>query len=106
MAGWKTDVDHVAYSYDPFLLLGPYRDDEVLTLPLEPSAHQVPAGWEKATLGGGSSNCRMRLCTWKMSWLSTTGPSTRSRGWNGLCERPAAMAPSSELRSDRSKGAP
>ncbi len=46
MAGWKTDVDHVAYSYDPFLLLGPYRDDEVLTLPLEPSAHQVPAGWE------------------------------------------------------------
>src|SRR6266699_7135468 len=40
------DVDHVAYSYDPYLFLGPHRDDEVLTLPLEPSAHQVPAGWE------------------------------------------------------------
>jgi len=40
------DVDHVAYSYDPFLLLGPRQDDAVLTLPLEPSAYAVPDGWE------------------------------------------------------------
>ena len=40
------EVDHVAYSYDPFLLLGSHRDDCVITLPLEPSAHAVPAGWE------------------------------------------------------------
>ncbi|HKV01349.1 MAG TPA: carbamoyltransferase C-terminal domain-containing protein [Ktedonobacteraceae bacterium] len=40
------DVDHVAYSYDPFLLLGSHRDDAVITLPLEPSAHPVPSEWE------------------------------------------------------------
>src|SRR4051812_26210622 len=33
------EVDHVAYSYDPNLLLGQYRHDASLTLPLEPSAH-------------------------------------------------------------------
>src|ERR671918_1000470 len=32
------DVDHVAYSYDPFLLLGRHRADATITLPLEPSA--------------------------------------------------------------------
>ena len=40
------EVDHVAYSYDPFLLLE--RRDATVTLPLEPSAG-VPAGlapWE------------------------------------------------------------
>ncbi len=42
------DVDHVAYSYDPFLLLGQRRNDMVITLPLEPSAHAVPAEWESA----------------------------------------------------------
>jgi carbamoyltransferase len=42
------DVDHVAYSYDPFLLLGPHRDDATITLPLEPSAHPTPAEWEAA----------------------------------------------------------
>jgi carbamoyltransferase len=31
------DVDHVAYSYDPYLLLGRHRDDATITLPLEPS---------------------------------------------------------------------
>lgn len=36
------DVDHVAYSYDPFLLLDSHRDDSVFMLPLEPSAHAVP----------------------------------------------------------------
>ena len=43
-----TDVDHIAYSYDPYLLLGGYRQDEVITLPLEPSAHPTPDEWEAA----------------------------------------------------------
>ncbi len=38
------DVDDIAYSYDPFLLLGKYSDDATITLPLEPSAH--PTEWE------------------------------------------------------------
>ncbi len=42
------DVDHVAYSYDPYLLLGRYRGDETITLPLEPSAHPTPEEWESA----------------------------------------------------------
>jgi carbamoyltransferase len=41
-----TDVAHIAYSYDPFLLLGKYRNDATITLPLEPSAHPIPAEWE------------------------------------------------------------
>lgn len=40
------DVDHIAYSYDPYLLLGRLRGDETITLPLEPSAHPTPAAWE------------------------------------------------------------
>jgi len=39
-------IDHIAYSYEPFLLLGRHREDAVLTLPLEPSAHPTPAEWE------------------------------------------------------------
>ncbi len=42
------DVDHVAYSYDPFLLLGQHRDEATITLPLEPSAHATPTEWESA----------------------------------------------------------
>src|ERR671934_59453 len=42
------DVDHVAYSYDPFLLLGRHRDEATITLPLQPSAHPTPAEWEAA----------------------------------------------------------
>jgi carbamoyltransferase len=42
------DVDHVAYSYDPFLLLGRHRHDATISLPLEPSAHPRPAEWEAA----------------------------------------------------------
>ncbi len=42
------EVDHVAYSYDPYLLLGAHRDDATITLPLEPSAHPTPAEWEAA----------------------------------------------------------
>lgn len=43
-----TDIDQIAYSYDPFLLLGKSRQDATLTLPLEPSAHPIPAEWEAA----------------------------------------------------------
>src|SRR5438876_264822 len=42
------DVDHVAYSYDPFLLLGRHSNEATITLPLEPSAHPTPAEWESA----------------------------------------------------------
>src|SRR5439155_8777822 len=42
------DVDHVTYSYNPYLLLGQHRNDTVLTLPLEPGAHPVPSDWESA----------------------------------------------------------
>jgi carbamoyltransferase len=46
-AGIKlTDVDHIAYSYDPFLLLGRYGNDATISLPLEPSAHPTPEEWE------------------------------------------------------------
>ena len=40
------DVHHIAYSYDPYLLLAQHRDEAALVLPLEPSAHAVPPGWE------------------------------------------------------------
>jgi carbamoyltransferase len=43
-----SDVDHVAYSYDPSLLLGRHRRDATIALPLEPSAHPVPEEWEAA----------------------------------------------------------
>src|SRR5438132_12003118 len=42
------DVDHAAYSYDPFLLLGRYRDETAITLPLQPSTHPIAAEWESA----------------------------------------------------------
>jgi carbamoyltransferase len=42
------DVDHIAYSYDPFLLLGRYRNEAMISLPLEPSAYPTPAEWEAA----------------------------------------------------------
>jgi carbamoyltransferase len=40
------DVNYVAYSYDPFLLLGSHRNKARLTLPLEPSARPKAARWE------------------------------------------------------------
>ena len=40
------DVDHVAYSYDPFILLGEQARDTSIALPLEPSAHSCPTPWE------------------------------------------------------------
>src|SRR5438445_10184751 len=42
------DIDHVAYSYDPWLLLSGHRDEATIALPLEPSAHPIPAEWESA----------------------------------------------------------
>src|SRR3954453_1757139 len=42
------DVHHVAYSYDPFLLLGRHRHDATISLPMEPSAHPTPEEWEAA----------------------------------------------------------
>ena len=38
-----TDVDHVAYSYDPYQLLGEWARNQTITLPLEPSARPVKA---------------------------------------------------------------
>jgi carbamoyltransferase len=42
------DVQHVAYSFEPWLLLGHRRGDATIKLPLEPSAHPVPAEWDAA----------------------------------------------------------
>ena len=48
-AGIKlTGVDHIAYSYDPYILLGKHGGDAVLTLPLQPSAHPKADEWETA----------------------------------------------------------
>src|SRR5207248_3400259 len=43
-----TDVNHVAYSFDPSLLLGRWNTQATITLPLEPSAHPVPEEWLSA----------------------------------------------------------
>ena len=43
-----TDVDHVAYAFDPALRVRGPLDGATFTLPLEPSAHPVPAEWEAA----------------------------------------------------------
>ncbi len=43
-----SDVDHIAYSYNPFLLLEENGGEAVITLPLEPGAHPVSAPWESA----------------------------------------------------------
>src|SRR3954453_22658633 len=40
------DVDHVAYSYDPSLLLGRHRGDATIPLPLKPAEHEAPEGFE------------------------------------------------------------
>ena len=40
------DVDHIAYSYDPYLFPGWEQQDTLVTLPLEPSAHAVSGNWE------------------------------------------------------------
>ncbi len=40
------EVDHAAYSFDPFLLLGKYSRDAQISLPLEPSAHGASEDFE------------------------------------------------------------
>jgi carbamoyltransferase len=42
------DVDHVAYSYNPRLLLGNRGGDQTIALPMEPSLHPKPEEWESA----------------------------------------------------------
>jgi carbamoyltransferase len=42
------DVDHIAYSYDPNLLLGKHRGEAVVTLPMEPGLQSSPDEWESA----------------------------------------------------------
>ena len=43
-----TDVDHVAYAYDPALRIRGGLDRATVTLPLQPSAHPVADEWEAA----------------------------------------------------------
>src|SRR5438445_6324048 len=40
------DVDHVAYSYDPYLLLGRHRDEGAISLPLKPAERPAAADGE------------------------------------------------------------
>lgn len=42
------DMDTVAYSYDPTLLLSTHSGEATLSLPMEPSAHPTPAEWDSA----------------------------------------------------------
>jgi carbamoyltransferase len=42
------DIEHIAYSYDPYMLLGSHAGSGAITLPLEPSAQPKPAEWEAA----------------------------------------------------------
>ncbi len=42
------DVDHVAYSFDPHLLLGRWGHEATIALPLEPSAHETAGEWLSA----------------------------------------------------------
>ena len=42
------DVDHIAYAYDPSLLLKSHSAEAKISLPLEPSAHATPEEWESA----------------------------------------------------------
>jgi carbamoyltransferase len=40
------DVDHVAYSFDPFLLLGKKRDDRTVPIPLHPGGQKAGKGFD------------------------------------------------------------
>jgi carbamoyltransferase len=40
------DVDHVAYSFDPYVLLGRHRDDPNIPLPMKPGRQPAPLDWE------------------------------------------------------------
>lgn len=39
------DVDHIAYSFNPYLLLNGHSEESFITLPLEPSAHPTVDKW-------------------------------------------------------------
>ena len=39
------DLDYVAYSFNPRIVLGEQRREATLTLPLEPSAHETSSDW-------------------------------------------------------------
>lgn len=41
-----SDVDHVAYSFDPFSLLGGHASEDFVALPLTPEAHRQTGEWE------------------------------------------------------------
>ncbi len=83
------EVDHIAYSYDPFLLLGRYRQDATIKLPLEPSAH--PSGNLQGTLffilHGQRTQAFRRGCT-------PSSSNTLSRGTGGW-SLPVAFCPTS-----------
>jgi carbamoyltransferase len=104
------DVDHVAYSYDPFLLLGRHRRDAGITLPLEPSAHPVPGEWEAAwdplflssiVNAPGSSPTGPR--TTSASGSGASGPTARSAG---ISSPTTWRTPSARSTSRRSSGPP
>ncbi len=59
-----TDLDHVAYSFDPTLLPGMQADDATITLPLQPSARNAPRATGGAVAGDPSA----------ASWLSPWDP--------------------------------
>ena len=42
------DVDHAAYSFDPYVLLGRHAGEEFIELPLTPEAHRRNGEWENA----------------------------------------------------------
>src|SRR5438132_9858548 len=42
------DVDHVAYSYDPFLLLASHRNEATITLLLKPTTHATQTECDSA----------------------------------------------------------
>src|SRR5205085_11674550 len=45
---WLADVQHVAYSYDPYLLFGRNAHDATVPLPLKPGPQPAQLGWEGA----------------------------------------------------------
>lgn len=40
------DVDHIAYSFDPYVLLGNRRDDPAISLPMKPAEQPMEGQWQ------------------------------------------------------------
>src|SRR5437868_7351013 len=40
------DIDHAAYSLDPFIMLGRHADDDFIQLPLTDKAHRTNGEWQ------------------------------------------------------------